>query len=128
MRIGELAAECGCSVETIRYYEKVRLLPKPERAENGYRRYTDQQVKSLQFILRCRKVGLTQEEVRQLIGIEMSPTAQCDEVNKLLSEHLVILRHKLSELTQMEKAVLRLKDKCSNGKLDGCPVIAELLE
>ena len=128
MRIGELAAECGCSVETIRYYEKVRLLPKPERAENGYRRYTDQQVKSLQFILRCRKVGLTQEEVRQLISIEMNSPAQCDEVNELLREHLFILRHKLNELKQMERAVLHLIDKCSNGKLDGCPVIVELLE
>jgi len=128
MRIGQLASECNCSVETIRYYEKSGLLPKPERAENGYRIYTDNQIKWLQFILRCRSIGLTQDEIRQLTGIDLKVSAKCDDVNELLSEHLVMLRHKLDELKQMEASISRLKDKCQNGTLGDCPVIVELMK
>ncbi len=128
MRIGELAAECDCSVETIRYYEKAGLLAKPDRAANGYRTYTDQQLKWLQFILRSRRIGLSQNEVRQLVNIEKNAPARCEEVNALLTEHLVLLRQKLNELKQMENAVSRLKEKCKNGTLNECPVIIELMK
>lgn len=128
MRTGELAAACDCSVETIRYYEKVGLLSKPERAENGYRTYTENQLKWLQFILRCRRIGLTQDEIRQLADIETKVSAKCDEVNELLAQHLVILRHKLEDLKQMEKSISRLKNKCEKGTLGDCPVIVELMK
>ncbi|MDF1588950.1 MAG: MerR family transcriptional regulator [Gammaproteobacteria bacterium] len=128
MRIGELAAECDCSVETIRYYEKVGLLSKPERAENGYRTYTENQLKWLQFILRCRRIGLTQDEIRQLADIETKVSAKCDEVNELLTQHLVNLHRKLDDLKQMEKSILRLKNKCEKGTLGDCLVIVELMK
>lgn len=128
MRIGELASESNCSVETIRYYEKIGLLPKPGRAENGYRTYTDNQLKWLQFILRCRRIGLTQDEIRQLASVETKVSSKCGEVNDLLAEHLVILRHKLDDLKQMESSISRLKDKCKDGTLGDCPVIDELMK
>tara|TARA_R110002111_G_scaffold148251_4_gene215384 strand:- start:4645 stop:5031 length:387 start_codon:yes stop_codon:yes gene_type:complete len=128
MRIGELASECGCSVETIRYYEKIGLLSVPERAENGYRTYTDNQLKWLQFILRCRRIGLSQDEIRQLVNIDTKASSKCDEVNELLAEHLTSLRHKLDDLKQMEISISRLKGKCKNGTLGDCPVIVELMK
>lgn len=127
MRIGELASECDCSVETIRYYEKIGLLSMPDRAENGYRTYTDSQLKSLRFVLRCRRVGLTQDEIRQLVSIEMNSSAMCDEVNKLLTEHMTILHRKLDDLKQMEGSIVRLQDKCKHGTLVDCPAIADLM-
>lgn len=128
MRIGELASECGCSVETIRYYEKIGLLSVPERAENGYRAYSDNQLKWLQFILRCRRIGLSQDEIRQLVNIDTKASSKCDEVNELLAEHLTSLRHKLDDLKQMEISISRLKGKCKNGTLGDCPVIVELMK
>jgi MerR family mercuric resistance operon transcriptional regulator len=128
MRIGKLASECGCSVETIRYYEKIGLLSKPERAENGYRIYTDNQFKWLQFILRCREIGLSQHEIRQLVNLERDAPAKCDDVSALLTDHLVLLRKKLASLNRMEKAISRLQEKCKSGTLNECPVIIELLK
>ena len=62
MRIGTLAAACNCPAETIRYYEKIGLLPKPIRTANGYRSYDERHQKWLQFVLRSRALGFTQDE------------------------------------------------------------------
>ncbi len=66
MRIGTLAAACNCPAETIRYYERIGLLPKPVRTANGYRSYDERHQKWLQFVLRSRALGFTQDEVRRL--------------------------------------------------------------
>jgi len=128
MRIGELATQCDCPVETIRYYEKINLLAKPSRSENGYRFYTDDHLQWLHFILRCRRVGLNQNEIRKLVNVATNQPARCDEINDLLAKHLLLLRHKLSSLKQMETAIVRLKEKCADGTLNECPVITELMK
>jgi MerR family mercuric resistance operon transcriptional regulator len=128
MRIGELAADCDCPVETIRYYEKIGLLSKPPRTTSGYRVYDDQHRKWLQFILHSRGLGFTQDEVRQLVNIAHMDAPACEDVHLLLSDHVRQVRHKLRELKQLEKALVRLKAKCENGTLNECPVIDELME
>jgi DNA-binding transcriptional MerR regulator len=99
MQIGELAARCGCPVETIRYYEKVGLLPAPRRAENGYRQYGDNHRKWLQFTLRSRALGFTQRQVKRLAAIA----------------------------SQLERALLRLKAKCKDATFQECPAVDELM-
>ena len=128
MRIGELASVCDCPVETIRYYEKIKLLPSPLRTANGYRSYDDQQRKWLQFILRSRALGFTQAEVRRLAGIAHQSEPSCADVHELLSEHVVDVQDKLRELKRMEGALIRLTRKCQAGTLNDCPVIDELME
>jgi len=127
MKIGELADACDCPIETIRYYEKIGLLPKPQRAANGYRIYNEQNIKWLQFILRSRSLGFTQDEVRRLSRIAEQAQPACAEVHELLSEHVNDVRAKLKELRRMEQALLRLKSKCQIGTLNDCPVIDELM-
>ena len=127
MRIGELAALCDCPVETIRYYEKIGLLPQPIRLANGYRSYDEVHGKWLQFILRSRALGFTQEEVRQLTDVAHQQRPACVEVHDLLQEHVIDVQMRVSELQRMERALIRLKDKCHDGTLHDCPVIDELM-
>ncbi len=127
MRIGTLAAACNCPAETIRYYEKIGLLPKPLRTANGYRSYDERHQKWLQFVLRSRALGFTQDEVRRLSNIADQSQPVCADVHQLLVEHIVDVRKKLLDLRRMEKALARLKAKCQDGTLNDCPVIDELM-
>ena len=127
MRIGELAADCGCPVETIRYFEKIGLLPHPLRDANGYRSYDESQRKWLHFILRSRALGFTQKEVRRLSDIAHQSQPACADVHEILLEHIIDVRGKMSDLKRMENALIRLKSKCQDGTLNDCPVIDELM-
>lgn len=127
MRIGKLAAACDCPVETIRYYEKIDLLPPPLRQTNGYRNYDERHKKWLQFILRSRALGFTLDEVRRLASIAHQSRPACGEVHALLTAHVADVRDKVRELKRMERALVRLKAKCQEGTLHDCPVIDELM-
>ena len=127
MRIGELASACNCAAETIRYYEKIGLLPMAVRRTNGYRSYDDSHRKWLQFILRNRALGFSQKEIRRLSAIAHQSSPACSDVYKILAEHVVDVRDKLRELRRMEKALIRLTAKCEDGSLNDCPVIDELM-
>ena len=127
MRIGTLAASCNCPAETIRYYEKIGLLPQPVRMANGYRSYDDYHRKWLQFILHSRALGFTQDQVRRLSNIAHQPQPVCADVHELLVEHIIDVREKLRDLRRIEKALLRLKSKCQDDTLNDCPVIDELM-
>ena len=127
MRIGKLATSCDCPVETIRYYEKIGLLPQPTRLANGYRSYDDVHGKWLQFILRSRALGFSQDEVRRLTDLAHQKRPACVEVHDLLQEHVDDVQDRIRELKRMKRALVRLKDKCHDGTLHDCPVIDELM-
>ena len=127
MQIGKLAANCECPVETIRYYEKIGLLPQPVRLANGYRSYDESHRKWLQFILRSRALGFSQVEVRRLTDIAHKQQPACAKVHDLLQEHVNDVKKRVRELKRMERALIRLKDKCNDGTLHDCPVIDELM-
>ena len=128
MRIGELARACDCSVETIRYYESVGLLSAPRRAANGYRIYSNEHRKWLQFVRRSRDLGLPQDEVRLLIEIARDESAACEDVYALLSSHVQQVSTRIRELKQLEKSLMRLQSRCANGKSKKCPAIDELMK
>ena len=128
MRIGQLAKACDCSVETVRYYEQIGLLSKPARADNGYRMYSDEHRKWLQFVRRSRHLGLSQDEVRVLVGIAHDDSSACEDVQLLLSGHLARVGQKMRELRQLERALMRLHSKCEGGKSGICPAIEALLQ
>lgn len=127
MRIGELANACDCPVETIRYYEKIGLLPAAARLSNGYRCYDDQHRKWLQFIIRSRELGFSQDEVRRLTDLAHQRRPACSDVYDLLEQHVVDVRERITELQRMENALVRLKRQCNEGTLHECPVIDELM-
>ncbi len=127
MRIGELANACDCPVETIRYYEKIGLLPAAARLANGYRSYDDEHRKWLQFIIRSRELGFSQDEVRRLTDLAHQKQPACADVHKLLEDHVHDVRNRVRELERMQRALVRLKRQCQNGTLHDCPVIDELM-
>lgn len=127
MRIGQLADACDCSAETIRYYEKIGLLPAAVRRANGYRSYDSSHRKWLAFILRSKALGFSQDEVRRLTNLADAPNSTCQDVHELLEAHIVDVRARLQELEQLEASLLRLEAKCIDETLHECPVIDELM-
>ena len=127
MRIGKLATLGGCSAETIRYYEKEQLLPEPNRLENGYRDYNNEHLKWLQFILRSRKLGFSQIQVRQLAAVSDHESNICDDVHSMLLAHLADVEGKLDDLQKMKASLERLERRCREDTLHSCPVIDELM-
>jgi MerR family mercuric resistance operon transcriptional regulator len=127
MRIGELARACDCPPETIRYYEKIGLLPQAVRRANGYRSYEHTHQKWLQFILRSKELGFSQDEVRRLTDLAHQKQPACADVHQLLEDHVGDVRKRVRALKRMERALLRLKTQCHDGTLHDCPVIDELM-
>ena len=127
MRIGELARACDCPVETIRYYEKIGLLPRAARLENGYRSYEDSHRKWLQFIRRSKELGFSQNDVKRLTDLAHQRQPACADVHELLEEHVHDVQKRIEELDRLQRALLRLKAQCQDGTLHDCPVIDELM-
>ena len=88
MRIGEAATASGCHIETIRYYERVGLLPHPARTGGGYRDCRPGEVDRLRFITRGRELGFSLEEIRSLLTLSDDPALSCHDVDQLARHHL----------------------------------------
>ncbi len=116
MRIGELAKTTAIPVETIRYYEKIGLLPEPDRDASGYRAYRSAHLDRLQFIRRCRNLDMAQDEIRELIRLAEQPEADCSEVDALLAHHLNHVRERLRELARLEDTLVQLQQACTEGR------------
>jgi len=116
LRIGEISEKSGIPSETIRYYEKIGLLPAPERQDNGYRAYQQAHLERLLFIKRCRSLDMAQDEIRELIQLADHPDADCSEVDALLVRHLNHVRERLQELSNLEATLERLQSACSQGR------------
>jgi Cd(II)/Pb(II)-responsive transcriptional regulator len=116
MKIGEMAEQSGIPAETIRYYEKIGLLPAPDRQANGYRQYRRSHLDRLLFIRRCRNLDMAQEEIRELVRLADQPDADCSEVDALLAQHLGHVRERLQELRELETTLSDLQQACSEGR------------
>ncbi|MCD8339965.1 MAG: heavy metal-responsive transcriptional regulator, partial [Burkholderiales bacterium] len=113
MKIGELSKISGLPAETIRFYEKEKLLPDPPRSDSNYRQYGDTHAKRLQFIKHCRLVGLSLDEIRTLIRINETPvTHQALQAHQIVKEHIESIDRKMEELKKMKEALLELASKC----------------
>ncbi|WP_444993854.1 Cd(II)/Pb(II)-responsive transcriptional regulator [Aliikangiella sp. IMCC44359] len=127
MKIGELASRSGCSVQTIRYYEKKSLLPAPSRSEGNFRLYDRSIFDQLMFIKRCRSLDLTLEEIRELIDFKASPEMLCDNINAIVEEHLSHVEARIHELKCLQKQLLSLRQTCSeHRKVEQCGILQEL--
>ena len=127
MLIGELSKSCECPAETIRYYEKIGLLPPTRRRANGYRNYDDLHESYLRFIIRAKRLGFTQDEIRQLAKLARQRKAACADVFAILAQQCDQVRERISQLEEIESALQRLKVQCCNGTLPDCPVLEELM-
>lgn len=118
--IGLLADHSGCNVPTIRYYEGIGLLPKPQRRPNGHRTYARADLDRLTFIRRCREFGFSIDQVRHLIDLAES-SVDCVEARDLAQRHLNEVRVKLAELRALENGLLGLVQSCTSNCVGGLP-------
>ncbi|MBI2510156.1 MAG: MerR family DNA-binding protein, partial [Betaproteobacteria bacterium] len=110
-RISELANEAGVHVETIRYYQGIGLLPRPDRAHGRIRRYGADDLKRVRFIKRAQALGFSLEEIALLLGL--SDGKHCAETQALAEKKLAMVEGKISDLAVIEKALKGLITECS---------------
>ena len=124
IRIGELSRQTGCNIETIRYYERIGLLPAPVRSAGRYRLYDTADLRRLSFIRRARDLDFTLDEVRSLVSLSAKDEREaCANVRKLAESHLVEIRAKIADLRAMERVLTASVRRCAAGEGPGCPVL-----
>lgn len=111
-RIGDLATRLSVGVETIRYYEREGLLPKPARSEGNYRLYSAAERERLEFILHCRALDMTHEEIRNLLRLRDTPEQGCAEVNAVLDEHIGHVAERMRVLRSLQGQLKDLRARC----------------
>ena len=127
MRIGELARRTATRAETIRYYERIGLLPAPARTSSNYRTYSEQQVARLDFIRRCRGLGMSLGEIGALLQFCDHPLRNCDAVNRLLEEHVRQVETRIAELQSLARQLRELRTVCRvPGRASDCGILQQL--
>jgi DNA-binding transcriptional MerR regulator len=129
MKIGELARPAGAPIDTVRYYERNRLLPAPARRESGYRDYAAADVARLSFVLRAKALGVTLAEVRELTALLHDGATDAGDLRALGRAPLVQIGHKLAELVRLRDGLRAVIDACpSEGPPDACPIRAAIVQ
>jgi MerR family transcriptional regulator, mercuric resistance operon regulatory protein len=122
----ELARRTGCNLETIRYYEKVGLVPDPPRTMVGYRVYDGGHLSRLRFILRGRELGFSLEEIRGLLSLVDGGVQTCAEVKERTERHLGEVRARIADLRRIEKVLAATAARCTGDEVPDCPVLDAL--
>jgi MerR family copper efflux transcriptional regulator len=127
MTIGRLAKDAGVNIDTIRYYERNGLLPKPVRRASGYREYTAADLDRLSFIRRSKDLGFSLAEIAELLSLTAARTNDMRGVKKKAEERLEQVEFKIKELQRVRRGLKTLIAACpGHGELDGCPIVAAL--
>ena len=124
--IGKASELSGVLIETIRYYEREGIVPKPGRTASGRRSYEKADIDRLRFIRRCRGLGLPISEARSLLGLAGDQEHNCQSARQIASQHLDDVRNKIIELQRIEDALEALIDSCNRQKT-ACPILRDLL-
>lgn len=125
--IGDLAKGTGTKVVTVRYYEQIGLLPVPSRTAGNYRTYSNEHMRRLRFIRRCRDLGFTLDQIRDLLRLSSQKGEECGEVDRITAQHLIEVEQKISDLKRLAKELRRLNNCCQgNGIIADCRIIEAL--
>ena len=115
-------------METIRYYERAGILPRPARSEGGHRMYGMAHLMRLGFARRARELGFTLDEVRTLLHLIDQEDHACAEARDLAARHLEAVRARLADLQRMERALSGLIACCDDGATPDCPLLETLFD
>lgn len=125
--IGKLAKRVNVNIETIRYYERRGLIPKPRRRESGYREYSDETTKRIMFIKHAKDLGFSLKEVDELLSLKIAPGTTCSDVKSKAEGKIVDIDDKIKTLKRMKKALFKLSKACSgSGPACECPILEAL--
>ena len=127
LTIGRLARAVGVNLETVRYYERRGLLPKPPRSGSGYRLFPAEAKGRLRFIRRAQELGFSLGEIRELLSLRVAPTAKSADVRRRAQAKITDIEAKIRSLQSMKKALCELTQTCSGcGPVRDCPILESL--
>jgi MerR family mercuric resistance operon transcriptional regulator len=127
LSIGELSRQSGVNIETIRYYERIKMLPAPPRTASGRRVYGLMETQTLSFIRRSRELGFTLDEIRTLLALAAKDGRRaCAEVRDVAAGHLKDVQAKIADLRAMQRVLAEAVRRCDAGEAPGCPLIDTL--
>ncbi|MGB8399635.1 MerR family transcriptional regulator [Bradyrhizobium sp.] len=121
--IGQLARAAAVNLETVRYYERIGLMPRPDRTGSGHRSYDEKHVRQLSFIRRARELGFSIEDIRALLMLAAPTHRSCAEVKEIAGAHLVRVQAKLADLAKLENILATTIAQCSGEASPACPVL-----
>ena len=124
--IGDLARLTGTKVETIRYYERIGILPEPARTSGNYRAYGESHLGRLSFIRRSRILGFSIEQVRELLSLADQRDRSCEAVDAIAREHLAEIDRKLADLSALRRELNSILGQCRSGTVAECRIIEAL--
>ena len=128
LSIGALSKDTGVNIETIRYYERIGVMPAPERTASGFRKYREDHLKRLNFIRRGRELGFSLADLRGLLRLVDGHAYTCAQVRALTLEHLAETRRKITDLRRLERVMGAMAAKCTGRRIPDCPIIDALFE
>jgi len=127
LTIGKLAKRSQVNLETIRYYERQGLLPKPPRLQSGYRSFPVESVGRIRFIKQAQELGFSLKEIKELLALQINPHSTGADVLKRTKAKIAGIEAKLKTLSAMKKALVRLTVSCNgNGSVSECPILESL--
>ena len=126
LSIGALSKATGTTVEAIRWYERVGVLPAPGRTAGNYRAYGTAHLERLSFVRRARDLGFTLDQVRELLRLADERGRSCDAVDRVAREHLGEVERKIADLEALRRELRDLIGRCRHGTVDDCRIIGAL--
>ena len=126
MKIGELARAAGSNSETIRYYEKIGLLPRPDRTNSNYRDYGPRDAERLAFIRHARGLGFELTDIRSLLDLADEPDDDCADADAIASRHLRSVEAKMAQLDRLQQELERMIRECRGGRIATCRILEAL--
>ena len=128
MTRGELARRTGCNLETVRYYEKIGLMPDPGRTASGYRQYEESHEDRLRFITRGRELGFSTDDIKELLALVDRRAVTCGDVKLIARRQLKDIRQKLADLRRMERVLADTTRCCLGDDVPECQLIETLFQ
>ena len=126
-KIGEVAARAKVNKETVRYYEKRELIPKPDRRYSGYRIFTQRHIDQIKFIKRAQELGFTLSEIKELLELRMDEDTTCSEIRSEAQHKYEDVVEKIEDLKRIKETLVDLIDSCSgSGPTGDCPILGAL--
>ena len=126
--IGAMASKTGVKVETIRYYERIALMPDPDRTQGGNRQYGHEHLKRLSFIRRGRQLGFSIGDIRALLAMVDRRDFTCAEVHAMTLGHLADIERKIADLQRLRRVLKAMAAQCDTGDTPDCPILDGLFE
>lgn len=124
LSIGQVAKEADVNIQTIRYYERVGLIPKAQRRESGYRQFSAEDILRIQFIKHAQAAGFLLKEIKELLALKVDPDTTCEDVRKRAETKTVEIDEKIREAKRMRQALVKLTAACTGtGPTSECPIL-----